>query len=230
MKLRIAYVPIISAALLVGATTAQAEGKPDGGGQFVYGKLGSLGLGAGFGTLINDRVAVRVGISGGAEYTYDKKFSGIDYDIKQKPGASLEALADWYPITGSGFRLTGGLMYNNTKVNLTGEKNSAGNFSINDHTYSSSAVGDLKGSVKFNKFVPYFGVGWESDQPGKKGWRFISDAGVAYFGKGRTSLSASGASGNAALRQDIENEKSELASDLKHTVGGVVSVGAAYSF
>lgn len=230
MKLRVAYVPIIASALLGGAGVAQAEGKSDGGSQFVFGKLGTLGLGMGYGKAINESVAVRIGISGGAEYTDDKKYSGIDYNIKQKPGTSLEALADWYPIPGSGFRLTGGLMYNNAKGNLEGKKDSAGNFSINDHTYSASAVGDLKGSVKFNKLMPYFGVGWESDRPGSKGWRFISDAGVAYLGKGRTSLSATGASGNAALRQDIEAEKRQLASDFKHNAGLIVSVGASYSF
>lgn len=230
MKFRFARASIIASALLGAAGIAQADGMLGGEGQFAYGKLGSLGLGVGYGKSINDRFAVRIGISGGAEYTGDEKFSGIEYDIKQKPGTSLEALADWYPITGSGFRLTGGLMYNNGKVDLTGEKSPGGSFSINDHSYSAAAVGDLKGSVKFNKLVPYFGVGWESDLPGKKGWRFISDAGVAYYGKGRTSLSASGSTSNAALRQDVEAEKRQLNSEFKHSVGLVVSVGAAYSF
>lgn len=229
MKLRVANIAVIVSVLLGGTGIAQADGT-SGGGQFAYGKLGSLGLGAGFGTSIGENVALRIGINGAAEYTHDKKFSGVDYDIKNKPGASLEALADWYPMTGSGFRLTGGLLFNHSKTELTGEKNSAGNFSINDRVYAATAVGDLKGSVKFNKLAPYFGVGWESERPGKKGWRFLGDAGVAFLGKGRTSLSASGAAGNAALRQDVEAERRQLASDFKHNLGVLVSVGAAYAF
>lgn len=230
MKLRVAYVPIVFSAVLVGASIAHADGASGGASPFVYGKLGSLGLGVGFGTSIRENVAVRIGINGGAEHTNDKKFSGIDYDIKNKPGTSLEALADWYPMAGSGFRLTGGLLYANAKVDLTGEKNSAGSFSINDHIYTASAVGDLKGSVKFNKLTPYLGVGWESDRPGKNGWRFLGDAGIAFYGKGRTSLSASGAASNAALRQDVEEESRQLASDFKRNAGVLVSVGAAYAF
>lgn len=230
MKLRVAYVSIVVSALLGGAGIAQAEGKPDGGSDFVYGKLGNLGLGVGYGKLINESVAVRIGISGGAEYKGDKEFSGIDYDIKQKPGTSLEVLVDWYPSTGSGFRLTGGLVYNHSKGDLKGKKDSAGNFSINDHSYSASAVGDLKGSVKFNNLMPYVGVGWDSDQPGKKGWRFISDVGITYPGNGRTSLSASGAASNATLRQDVEAERRQLSSDFKRNLGLVVAVGVSYAF
>jgi len=121
-------------------------------------------------------------------------------------------------------------MYVSAKADLKGRKNSAGNYRIGDQTYTAAAVGDLKGSVKFDKFAPYFGVGWESDRPGVKGWRFISDAGVTYLGKGRASLSASGAAGNAALRQDVEDERRQLAADSKHNVGLIVSIGAAYSF
>ncbi|MBI1907259.1 MAG: hypothetical protein HYS20_13660 [Rhodocyclales bacterium] len=230
MKLRIACTRIIAALVLAGTGTAWAGGLSGDDGRFVYGKLGSMGLGAGFGMAINDNVTLRLGIGGGAEYSHDRKLSGIKYDIKNKPAASLEVLADWYPFADSGLRLTGGLMYGNAKGSLAGKKDSAGNFSINDHSYAATAVGELKGAVKYNKFAPYVGVGWESARPGTKGWRFIGDAGVAYLGKGRTSLSASGAAGNAALGQDVAQERRQLASDFKHNGSLIVSIGAAYSF
>lgn len=222
MKLRIATVPLIVTALL--ATTARAEG------QSVHAKLGSLGLGVGYGTLLGDDLGLRLGISGGARSNDDKRISGIKYDIEARSGTSLEALADWYPIAGSGFRLSGGLMLNNGELDLEGERDAAGNFSINNRRYAAGAVGTLKGSVEFNRALPYVGVGWESERPGGKGWRFTSDLGVAYLGKGRVSLSASGAAGNAALREDLAREKRQLEDKFDRNVGVIVSVGAAYSF
>jgi hypothetical protein len=230
MKLRITYVPIFVIAILGCAGGVKAESNTGDGDRFVYGNVGSLGTGVGFGKLISENIVLRVGVSGGAVYTVDQKYSGIDYEIKDKPGTSLDAMADWYPISGSGFRLTGGLMINNAKNDLTGKKDPSGNFSINDHTYAASTVGDLKGSVKFNTLAPYLGIGWESDRTSKKGWRFISDLGIAYLGNADTSLTASGGSSNAALRQDIEAERRQLASEYNHSICLVLSIGTSYSF
>lgn len=227
MKQQSICTAIIGVLLMGSIGASRADGVPG----FVYGKAGTLGLGAGFGAAISDRLSVRLGISGGAEYKHDKSYSGVDYDIKDRPGTSLEALADWYPLAGSAFRLSAGLMYmNNAKGTLTGKADSAGNFSLNDHLYPSSATGTVQGSIKYNKIAPYLGVGWESARPQDKGWRFIGDAGVLYLGKGRVSLSSAGAGANPALGRDVEEEKRQLESDFKHNLGLVASIGAAYSF
>lgn len=217
---------IIGVLLMGGIGTTRADGIP----AFVYGKAGTLGLGVGFGAAISDRFSARLGINGGAEYKHDKSYSGVAYGIENKPGTSLEALADWYPLAGSGFRLTTGLIYNNTKTALTGKAGSAGNFNLNDHLYASAATGAVQGSIKYNKVAPYFGVGWESARPQEKGWHFMGDAGILYLGKGRVNLSAAGTGANPALSKDVEEEKRQLESDFKRSLGLAASIGAAYSF
>ena len=226
MRIRSLTTPL---AFLVFATAANAA--PSESDLSVYGKLGGLGASIGVGKVIDEQVSVRVGITGSGSQKKDKDISGINYEGKFKPGTSLEAMADWYPVSGSGFRLTGGLLIGQqAKIELKGKRNGQGNFSINDRHYSAATVGDLRGTVKTNAVKPYLGIGWDSERPGKKGWHFVSDAGLIFFGKGKTTLTASGATNNAALRADLDAERSQLSSKFKNNAALVLSVGASYSF
>lgn len=229
MSLRALCVPIVAATLLVAGTIARAEAPPDKTSPFGYAKLGTAGLGAGIGILYAKDSALRIGVSGGSNQSSDERYSGIDYRVDGKPGTTLEALLDWYPITDGGFRLTAGVMAGNAKAGLEAKPDAAGNYSLDGHTYSAATVGTLKASVKYNRVMPYFGVGWESSRPGTKGWRLISDVGVTYR-NGRTTLSASGATTDSALRRDLDAESRQLASDLKQRYGVAASVGVAFAF
>ena len=220
---------ILPLTFLVLASTASAA--PQESDLSVYGKLGGLGASIGIGKAINEQFSIRAGIAGGGSYKKDKNISGIDYEAKFKPGTSLEVLADWYPLESSGFRLTGGLLLGQqAKVELKGKQSGQGNYSINDRSYSAATVGDLRGTVKTNSVKPYLGIGWDSDRPGKRGWHFVSDAGVLFLGKGKTTLDAGGAANNAALRADLDAERSQLSSKFKNNAALVLSVGASYSF
>lgn len=199
---------------------------------FAYGKLG-LGAGVGIGTRINDSFSIRGGINGSSSFMFDRDIAGNRYDVKPKIDGSLEAMVDWFPYTDNGFRVTAGLMYlKNFRADLKGTTNSSGSYSINNHSYAASEVGELSGSIDHKKFAPYVGVGWESALASKKGWRFIGDAGVMVTSGGSTSLSALGSANNAALRQDVEAERQRVAADFgdKRRWSLLLSVGAAYSF
>lgn len=199
---------------------------------FVYGKLG-LGAGIGIGTRLNDNFSIRGGINGSASHMYDRTIGSTSYDFKPKLDGSLEAMVDWFPRADSGFRVTGGLMYlKNMREDLRATTNSSGQYILNNHTYSAGEVGELSGKISYNKIAPYFGVGWESSRDSKKGWRFMSDAGVMMIGGGSTSLSASGGANNAALRQDVEAERKRVGSDSgdKRRFAAILSIGAAYAF
>ena len=227
MKLRIACVPIIVIVTLGGVSGAKAENNTDDGDQFVYGKVGTLGAGVGFGKSISEKVTLRIGVSGGAEYTGDQKYSGVDYDIKDKPGAVLEAMADWHPITGSGFRLTGGLMINSAKNDLTGKKDSSGKFSINDHAYSASAVGDLKGTTHLRLILVLDG----------------NRTGEARRDGASSAMSALPISATEVLRfqrrgirlmlyfaKTSKRKNSNLPPQFNNRIGLVLSIGTSYSF
>lgn len=199
---------------------------------FAYGKLG-LGAGVGIGTRINDSFSVRGGINGSTSRMYDRSIGSTSYDFKPKLDGSLEAMVDWFPYAGNGFRVTGGLLYlKNMRQELKGTTNSSGQYILNDHSYAAGEVGELSGKISYNKIAPYFGVGWESSRDNKPGWRFIGDAGVMLIGGGSTSLSASGSANNATLRQDVEAERQRVASDSgdKRRFAAMLSISAAYAF
>lgn len=198
---------------------------------FVYGKLGSDAA-IGVGKVLNDGFSVRAGVGKGSFGLYDRDLGGNHYDIKPESSTSLSAIVDWFPIIGSGFRVSGGLVYSNKQTqNLTATTDSGGNYHINGNTYSATEVGRLSGQSTFRKFGPYLGVGWESAAASKPGWRFVSDLGLRFTSGGTTSLSASREASNPALRQDVAAEQGRVASDFdgrKFHLG--LSVGAAYSF
>ncbi len=199
---------------------------------FAYGKLG-LGAGVGVGTRLNENFSIRGGINGSASRTFDRDIGGNNYDVKPKIDGSLEAMLDWFPYAGNGFRVTAGVMYlKNFREDLKARTDSSGNYNINNHSYTAGEVGQLSGSIDHKNFAPYIGVGWESALASKKGWRFIGDAGLMMTGGGSTSLSALGSAGNAALRQDVEAERQRVAADFgdRRRWSLLLSVGAAYSF
>lgn len=201
--------------------------------RFAYGQVGGLGATIGVGSIINENFRFRAGIAAGAPRKSDRNMGGNNYDLRLKPGASMEGLVDWYPYAGNGFRVTSGLLYmSNLKENIKANPDAAGSYTINNQRYSATDVGTLSGKTSFNKFAPYLGVGWESLAPSRKGWRFVGDAGVMLLTGGKTSLSALGAADNSALAQDVEAERNRVAAASGNSRRGLLtlSLGAGYTF
>lgn len=210
--------------LLLAGSLAQAQSSGS-----VYGGVGSFGLGAGYGLPLGKQWVARFGLHTGTLGSVEDgdTLEGVYYDTKAKIKPGLSALLDYYPMAGSGFRLSGGLVYAPFKADLTGRPEADGNYSLNGNSYSASQVGALRGTVKYNGLSPYLGIGWESRRPDQAGWRFVTELGVYYLGESSVSLSASGGANSAALRRDVEAERRALE---KTGVGLAVSLGAAYAF
>ncbi|MFC7369008.1 hypothetical protein [Vreelandella zhaodongensis] len=207
-----------------------AEGGTTGSGVFVYSKLGT-GVGAGVGYAIDSQWALRLGIKAETnEFKTDRTLEEIEYELKRKQGTAIEALVDWYPIMGSGFRVSGGLLFANPETRLKGNRDSQGGYTINGTRYSSAEVGDLRGKVEHNRVAPYLGLGWESSPPSQPGLRFTSDVGVAYHGSGSAILEASRSGSNSNLRADLRAESDRLSLEKQDEFGLSMSIGAAYTF
>ncbi|MDE2089952.1 MAG: hypothetical protein KGJ12_08025, partial [Gammaproteobacteria bacterium] len=129
----------IMAALLAGLST-QAYADPA-----LTVKAGTLGVGVDLGgSVVPGVLNLRGELNG---YTYDKysfTSSNVNYNTKLKL-QSAGMLADWYPFQGS-FRLTGGLYYDNNKLDLNATPTN-GSYTINGHSYTSQQVGNLAGRV-----------------------------------------------------------------------------------
>src|SRR5262245_17364424 len=77
-------------------------------------RIGTTGLGADFGFDIAPTLGGRIGLSGGS-FSTDFETNDVRYDAKVKM-ANLSLLLDWSPL--GPFRISGGLVPNNNKVDL----------------------------------------------------------------------------------------------------------------
>ena len=215
---------LLLVALCLTAGSASAQGV--GGGL----RLGTRGIGLELESLVNDRFGIR-GLVNGGSVSYDYGESGIRYDGKLRFGTGF-LLADWHPYAG-GFRLSGGLAYNNQRFAGTARPG-AGTININGSNYSAQ-VGSLDGRVALSKASPYLGVGWGLTPRAGSRVYFSADLGVMYQ---RPSATLTGSCGPALpasvcsqLQSDIRGEEAEFrdaADDLRFNP--VISVGFGLRF
>ncbi len=175
----------------------------------------------------------RVGVNA-LNFNYARSSSQVDYDFGLKL-QTIDALLDWFPTKGSGFRLTTGLVYNGSKIDYNMKVNVGNQYVLNGNTYSIAQVGSIHGAVEFKKVAPYLGVGWSNLPTSGKGWGFTADMGVTFQGAPDSTLVNSNCTAAAAvcaqLTSDLAAEKAnvdDLLSNLK--AYPVMRMGASYTF
>ncbi len=187
-------------------------------------KVGTLGAGVELSRSLSDKFSVNLGFN---SYTNKstRSESGIDYDAKLEL-QSAALLANYHPFRGV-FRFTGGVVYNNNELKLTGKPFAGSTYNINGVAYTAAQVGTLTGKLTFDKTAPYLGIGW-GNRPGSK-LGVSADIGVLYQGSPKLSLSATGAA--AGLSSDLEQERKSAESDLSDFKWyPVLSLGAYWRF
>ena len=189
-------------------------------------QVGTLGVGVIAEMYIAKDIDARIGVNG-YNYNYNTTSNGVAYSGHLKL-QNAEFLADWHPWSGD-FRLTGGLLYNNNKFNLTGNP-SSGSYTFNGNTYTAAQVGSVNANIEFNQVAPYVGFGW-GDNSQSAGIHFTSDIGVAYQGSPKATITATGAANDAQLASDVQAAQSKLQSDLNNFRWyPVVELGLIYRF
>ena len=189
---------------------------------------GTMGIGLEGTTDITKNINVRA-LAAGFNYSKDGT-SGTDITYKGTAKIfNAGILLDYYPFE-SGIRLSAGGMYNGTKVSLTGKPSSATNtYTINGNTYTAAQVGSVSGDAKYEKIMPYVGIGFSNPIKGSK-VTFGVDLG-AMIGKPTTELTASNPTNDATLAADIAAEKAKLQHDAnKLTAYPVLKFNVAYRF
>lgn len=203
------------AALVLGLAGSTAAWAGDAG--TVYGALGSNGLGVGYARSVSESWAVR------GQYNYYQRSISADVgdfgsaavvDMKLKL-QSLQLMGDWYLGQG-GFRLSGGVVFNNNRIALE-----ATNATVGTATNQTASA-----EIRMSKSPsPYIGLGYSSRPANAKGFGFLFDAGVMYQNPDVT-LTASGAS-----QADIDAQKAKVQDAVdKLRVMPVVTVALSYSF
>jgi hypothetical protein len=218
----IGSLPLLLAVVCLTAGSAYAQGV--GGGL----RVGTPGIGLELESLVTERFGIR-GVVGGGSVSYDWDESGIRYDGKFRFGTGF-LLADWHPYA-SGFRLTGGLAYNNQRFVGAGRLGN-GTININGTSYSSAQVGSLDGRATLSRASPYLGVGWGLTPRTRSRLYFSADLGVMYQRPSATLMGHCGPALPAILcAHDLRAEEAEFrdaADDLR--LYPVISVGFGLRF
>ena len=182
-------------AVLVAALAA-ATGSAQAGGIGV--RAGTTGVGVDLGGDVMPTLGWRLGLSG-MDVNTDVDTSQVTYDAKVKV-LTGSLLLDWSPL--GPFRISGGFMPNNNKIDLTGRPSGGGSFPP-----GSSLTGEVKPE---RSFAPYLGVGYGNVWT--KGINFYFDLGVMYQGSPEVSLSVNCAPSAActAAQARVEEERQRV--------------------
>ena len=188
--------------------------------------LSTLGLGISGSYPLMDNLAIRGQYN---QFTYGSEFD--DSDIKYDADLELSSfgiIADWFPISGSGFRVSAGAYYNGNSLDALGTPKSGTDFELGGVKYS---LDSLKADVEFNSFAPYVGIGWTSGAVTDEGIVFSADLGAFFQGSADVTLNASGTDSvindpdfNESLQKEVERLEDEL-SNLKIYPVATLSVG-----
>ncbi len=210
---------LLLAAVCLTATTASAQ--EVGGGL----RFGTPGIGLSLESIfLTEHFGIRGLIdSGSVPYDYDE--SRTRYDGQSRLGTGV-LLADWHPYA-SGFRLSGGLLYNNQR--FTGTAQPSGRTSINGLSYSS--VGLLDGRLTVSRTTPYFGVGWGLAPRAGSRLYFSADFGVMYQRPSAMLLGACGPALSTSVCTQLQHDETEFregADELR--LYPVISVGFGLRF
>jgi hypothetical protein len=172
-----------------------------------------------FGTDYNARL-------GFAFFSYSLNGGGGDEDFTYSGDlklSSISALGDWFPFSGTTFRLTGGIFVNLNKAKLLLTPTET--YTMGGTTYSPADLGTLTADIKFNKVSPYLGIGFGNPVGGAPGLDFTFDIGAMYHGAPQATMHAEG------LLAPTAGQASKLENNLSwFKFYPVVSFGLSYKF
>lgn len=201
------------------------------------GKAGTLGVGVELTLGIARQLNARLGANG-YDDSDQREASGIEYDGEAQLRTGT-ALLDWHP-GGGGFRLTGGLVYNDTRLAGSSLPPASGVYDIGGVPVPVSLVGTLDAEVEFDPVVPYAGLGWGNAVAPDKRLGFFLDLGVIFQGEADVTLipilpadspihTTPGA--REALNLLLRREEQDLEEDAAdYDLYPVLSLGFSYRF
>ncbi len=199
-------------------------------------EISTLGVGATVTKSITPNINAKVGVNG-LGISRDINLSDVDYKADLNL-LNISTLADYHPWKNAGFRLTGGLVFQDNNIEGTGKPNNGVTININGTNYNSTTVlTSVKTKVSFgNSVAPYIGIGWgNAVKPGKR-WGFSTNLGVMFAGSPKVEITPGFGSGATPTLQqqintDIEAERKKVQDDLNWlNIYPVLSIGVSYQF
>lgn len=194
---------------------------------------GTLGIGAEAGYQAFDWLKFRLN----ANYLpidFRTKIEEIKYDIDIE-NLTVGALLDIHPFLGN-FRISAGYYY--TDFDITLKARPSGSIEIGDNEYDARDVGKLHGSVSWDKWSPYFGIGWGTDRGSRSDFTFDASLGVMRLTGTKIKYGADGPISSLenhpdyqALMNDIDKEADKIKKDVDdYGWYPVITLGFTYKF
>ena len=194
-------------------------------------------VGVGFGTQgANVELGYQVNDTWGLRLSTNYFRFGDDTDIDNihyRGAANLFStglLGDFYFNPDNGFRVTGGLYYNENSARVYARP--TGSVTIGSGTYTQAQVGTLAGRVTYRRWAPYAGIGYSTNH-NQPGLGFTGDLGVMFQGSPRVRLTSSGTGRNVTgYAANLEQERLQLQDDASDWTEyfPVARIGIVYRF
>ena len=199
-------------------------------------EISTLGVGATVTKSITPHINAKVGING-LGISRDVSLSDVDYKADLNL-LNISTLADYHPWKNGGFRLTGGLVFQDNNIEGTGKAKNGGKININGVDYDTTTqLTSVKAKVSLgNSVAPYLGIGWgNAVKPGKH-WGFSANLGAMFAGSPKVVLTPEFGPGatpdlKEKINSNIEAERKKQESDLDWlNIYPVFSLGVSYQF
>jgi len=194
--------------------------------QEVYVLGGTLGAGVGAAYPFNSWAGVHADVEGfGLSHSFNVSGSEYDGHLSLKQGGLY---LDLFPFSSSGFRVTGGALFNGDELTAHAVPNADGNYKIgNDYVPAIGAAPSA--TARFPSVMPYLGVGY-GHKPVSKGFGFMCDLGVAY-GRPHVSYFVPAIYSQLTTQANIDQEQQNITNQVeKYRWYPVVQLGVTYRF
>jgi hypothetical protein len=162
-------------------------------------------------------------------YAYSDTYDGVSYDAELDL-QSAGVLADFHPFHGS-FRVSVGAYANGNGIDFTGQPTQ--NVNIGGQSFTPAQVGTINGTVAFQEYAPYLGIGWGNAVGERKQLGFSLEVGVLFQGAPDVEMVSQGGllSNDPTLISEMESEEQAIESDLSGMeYYPVVAMGVSWAF
>jgi hypothetical protein len=216
--------------------TEQTNQTPGGNrsGWAITPEIGTLGIGASVTRSITPNFNARVGINAfgvGADITATDVTYEADLSL-----SNISTLIDYHPAKNSGFRLTGGLIFQDNSLKGTGRPTN-NTITVGGETYTVNVLESVDAELTFaNSVAPYLGLGWGNAVQQGRGFGFSFNLGVMFSGSPKIGVTPTFGpdatpENRSQINNSIEQERRDLESDLDWlNIYPVLSLGISYQF
>lgn len=198
-------------------------------------EISTLGLGVSVSKSVSDNLKTRLGLNAFSINTgeIDADDTTIETDLNL---LNVSTLIDYYPWKKSGFRITGGLVFNDNQ--LKGDvKSTDGQIEIDGERYDTDELGSAKVKASFaNNVAPYIGIGWKNPVKSRNRWGFSFNLGVMFTGSPSVKITPEfGPSANQDVKDEINSNILQAEQDIEDEIDSfkvypVLSLGMSYHF